>query len=150
MQTNNPYVPPDTPPATRLPEQELSTSVICRLVTAFVLSLITFWWFASNPLAAVSAPLSSFCTAVVVTTILGLIPGGYGRYDGLFAIWILFLSVCFSLFMWRLYSPTVAPLERTAAFLLYIMVFGLFFGSMLAGEYVVVRIISRRFARSRT
>jgi hypothetical protein len=151
MQTNiSPYEPPAILPAAPLPEPDLSTSVVLRLVTALVLSLLAFWWFASNPLAALCSPLSSFSTAVMITIMLGLMPGENGKFDGAFAIWILFLSVCFSLFIWRLYSPAIAPLERMAAFLLCIMVFGLFFGAVLAGEYMVVRIISRRVARRRT
>lgn len=75
--------------------------------------------------------------------LLGLIPGGYGKWDGLFGVWILILVVCFSLFVWRIYSPSVSTLERTPAFVLCILGFGGILGGVLVTVYAVARSVSK-------
>jgi hypothetical protein len=74
-------------------------------------------------------------------------PSGYGKFDGLMGLWIFVLTISFSLFLWQLFSPTVAPLERTPAFILFILGFSLGLGVMLVGVYVTARFASRKIMR---
>lgn len=139
----NPYAPPSSGPITQRADRAVRTPLLVRLAVGFVTPLIACWWFSSNVVPTLTAPLSSFAIMIFVAAVLGLMPGGYGKWDALPGLWLLTLAVCFSLFVWRTYSPSIAPLERTPAFVLFILVFGGGLGSVFAAVYALTRSLSK-------
>jgi hypothetical protein len=139
----NPYAPPSSGPITQRAERAVRTPLLARLVVGFFTPLIACWWFSANVAPTLTAPLSSFVIAIIVSVVLGLMPGGYGKWDAILGLWLLTLTVCFSLFAWRTYSPSIAPLERTPAFVLIILVFGGGLGGVLATVYALTRKLSK-------
>ena len=143
LQHMNPYEPPSSVSIPLHSEPSVRVPLLIRVTIGFATSLITCWWFSTNVVPTLAAPLPSFCIMIVVGMLLGLMPGGYGKWDGLFGIWLLTLVFCFSFFVWRIYSPSIAPLERTPAFVLFVLVFG----GILGGLFATVYALSRRFSK---
>jgi hypothetical protein len=143
LQQMNPYEPPSSVSTPLHSEPSVRVPLLIRVTVGFATSLITCWWFSTNVVPTLAAPLPSFCIMIVVVMLLGLMPAGYGKWDGLFGIWLLTLVVCFSFFVWRIYSPSIAPLERTPAFVLFILVFG----GIPGGVFTTVYALSRSFSK---
>lgn len=139
----NPYAPPSSSPMTQTEEREVRTPLLARLAVGCLAPLITCWWFSSNVVPALTSPISSFVIAIFVAAIVGLMPGGYGKWDAVPGLWLLTLTFCFSLFAWQAYSPSIAPLERTPAFVLIVLVFGCGLGGVFATVYAVSRRLSK-------
>ena len=143
----NPYQTPTEFPDSPIIEPQSRIPLSLRIAIGLAVSLVPFWIWGFNPAAAMTFPFVSFLTAVATAILIGLMPSGYGKFDGLMGLWIFVLTISFSLFVWQLFSPTVAPLERTSALILFLLGFGLGLGVILVGVYVTARVVSRIIIR---
>ena len=141
----NPYQPPRTLPDSLNNDEPVS---LCpariRVATGVAVTLIPLVIFGTHPAMAISYPKTAFLTAVATAVILGLMPAGYGKSDGSMGLWILFVTVCFSLLVWQQASMKIHPQDRAAVFVLCVVVFGFGLGILLIGIYAVARRMAQR------